>query len=69
MHFGFARTLNVERRSTLLITWQRRWYRAPELLLSNNYGKEVDIWAIGKLFKDTVYYNYHNRSQVNSLIT
>ncbi len=25
-----------------------RWYRAPELLLSNSYGKEVDIWAIGK---------------------
>lgn len=24
-----------------------RWYRAPELLLSNHYGKEVDIWAIG----------------------
>jgi len=24
-----------------------RWYRAPELLLSANYGKEVDIWAIG----------------------
>lgn len=24
-----------------------RWYRAPELLLSNQYGKEVDIWAIG----------------------
>lgn len=24
-----------------------RWYRAPELLLSNSYGKEVDIWAIG----------------------
>ena len=24
-----------------------RWYRAPELLLSNFYGKEVDIWAIG----------------------
>lgn len=24
-----------------------RWYRAPELLLSPNYGKEVDIWAIG----------------------
>jgi cyclin-dependent kinase-like len=27
-----------------------RWYRAPELLLSNSYGKEVDIWAIGKLY-------------------
>lgn len=24
-----------------------RWYRAPELLLGNVYGKEVDIWAIG----------------------
>lgn len=24
-----------------------RWYRAPELLLSPTYGKEVDIWAIG----------------------
>ena len=24
-----------------------RWYRAPELLLSNHYGKEVDIWAAG----------------------
>jgi cyclin-dependent kinase-like len=24
-----------------------RLYRAPELLLSNNYGKEVDIWAAG----------------------
>ena len=27
-----------------------RWYRAPELLLSNSYGKEVDIWAVGKQF-------------------
>jgi len=25
-----------------------RWYRAPELLLSfNNYGKGVDVWALG----------------------
>jgi serine/threonine protein kinase len=25
-----------------------RWYRAPELLLgSTDYGKPVDIWAIG----------------------
>ena len=24
-----------------------RWYRAPELLLSNKYGVEIDIWAIG----------------------
>ena len=25
-----------------------RWYRSPELLLSlHDYGKAVDIWAIG----------------------
>jgi len=24
-----------------------RWYRSPELLLSDRYSKEVDIWAIG----------------------
>ena len=24
-----------------------RWYRAPELLLGDEYGKGVDIWAIG----------------------
>lgn len=25
-------------------TW---WYWSPELLIQANYGKEVDIWAIG----------------------
>jgi cyclin-dependent kinase-like len=24
-----------------------RWYRSPELLLGDIYGKEVDIWAVG----------------------
>ena len=24
-----------------------RWYRSPELLLGDNYSKEVDLWAIG----------------------
>ena len=24
-----------------------RWYRSPELLLSDRYSKEVDVWAIG----------------------
>jgi serine/threonine protein kinase len=24
-----------------------RWYRSPELLLGMNYGREVDMWAIG----------------------
>jgi serine/threonine protein kinase len=26
-----------------------RWYRAPELLLSPVYGREVDVWAIGNI--------------------
>ncbi len=25
-----------------------RWYRAPEILVSDTYGPEVDVWAIGK---------------------
>jgi cyclin-dependent kinase-like len=32
-----------------------RWYRAPELLLSNSYDKQVDIWAIGKLNSSLIY--------------
>lgn len=24
-----------------------RWYRSPELLLTDRYGKPADIWAIG----------------------
>ena len=24
-----------------------RWYRAPELLLSSNYNKKMDVWAVG----------------------
>ena len=43
--FGFARVLNNKGGLTDYVA--TRWYRAPELLLSNNYGKEVDIFAIG----------------------
>ena len=44
--FGFARVLN-NKGAALTDYVATRWYRAPELLLSNSYGKEVDIWAIG----------------------
>jgi serine/threonine protein kinase len=28
-----------------------RWYRAPELLVNHqNYGAEIDVWAIGCIF-------------------
>lgn len=31
----------------LRYTYGHSRYRAPELLLYSNYGKEVDMWAIG----------------------
>jgi serine/threonine protein kinase len=46
--FGFARVLN-NKGGVLTDYVATRWYRAPELLLSPNYGKEVDIWAIGNI--------------------
>lgn len=46
--FGFARVLNSKSMGLGLTDYvATRWYRAPELLLSNHYGKEVDIWAAG----------------------
>lgn len=45
--FGFARVLNNKAGQGLTDYVATRWYRAPELLLTNHYGKEVDIWAIG----------------------
>lgn len=47
--FGFARTLAGpgEAYTDYVAT---RWYRAPELLVGDaNYGKAVDLWAIGCL--------------------
>jgi cyclin-dependent kinase-like len=45
--FGFARTLaGPGARYTDYVS--TRWYRAPELLVGDTqYGKPVDIWAIG----------------------
>lgn len=32
-----------------------RWYRAPELLVGDtNYGKAVDVWAIGCIFVELI---------------
>ena len=50
--FGFARkiTLNDKNNNIEAMTdyVDTRWYRSPELLLSNGiYGPEVDYWAIG----------------------
>jgi len=44
--FGFARKIsnNGEPLTDYVAT---RWYRSPELLLTDRYGKPADIWAIG----------------------
>eukprot|EP00093_Oithona_nana_P007854 07854.XXX_174757_178252_1 [CDS] Oithona nana genome sequencing. len=50
--FGFARLMAApgEVYTDYVAT---RWYRAPELLIGDTqYGKEVDIWAIGCLYAE-----------------
>ncbi|KAG2482755.1 hypothetical protein HYH03_018349 [Edaphochlamys debaryana] len=47
--FGFARTTRCGPRevapmSTYVVT---RWYRAPEVLVSDAYGPSADIWSLG----------------------
>ena len=52
--FGFARLVS-ETNDKLTDYVATRWYRAPELLLSEGkYGKEVDYWAIGCIMGELV---------------
>jgi mitogen-activated protein kinase 1/3 len=47
--FGLARPLGdpytPDHHMTMYVT--TRWYRAPEVLLCDSYGKPIDIWSIG----------------------
>ena len=48
--FGFARNIPTSSKNQnpqMTDYVATRWYRSPELLLSDRYNKEVDIWAIG----------------------
>lgn len=46
--FGFARKVMNNKKETLTDYVATRWYRSPELLITNGiYGIEVDYWAIG----------------------
>ena len=53
--FGFARTVTSRGGQVLTDYVATRWYRAPELLLgSTDYGKAVDIWAIGCIMGELI---------------
>eukprot|EP00759_Apiculatamorpha_spiralis_P015270 PhF_6_TR21943/c0_g1_i1/m.31188/K08824/CDKL; cyclin-dependent kinase-like len=49
--FGFARALGgAGAKYTEYVA--TRWYRSPELLVGDEYGRPVDIWAIGCIFAE-----------------
>ena len=51
--FGLARGVEVEFLDDLTEYVVTRWYRAPELLAEcQNYGKTVDMWALGCIFAE-----------------
>eukprot|EP00495_Collosphaeridae_sp_1-RS-2012_P003505 TRINITY_DN28_c0_g1_i5.p1 TRINITY_DN28_c0_g1~~TRINITY_DN28_c0_g1_i5.p1 ORF type:complete len:331 (+),score=36.92 TRINITY_DN28_c0_g1_i5:135-1127(+) len=52
--FGFARSVSAHS-SQLTDYVATRWYRAPELLLGvTDYGKPVDVWAIGCIMGELI---------------
>ncbi|XP_029938233.1 cyclin-dependent kinase-like 3 [Salarias fasciatus] len=54
--FGFARTVASPTEGGAYTDYvATRWYRAPELLVGDTqYGKPVDVWAIGCLLIETL---------------
>ena len=53
--FGFARLIRGGPTEKLTDYVATRWYRAPELLLTQGqYGKDVDYWAIGCIMGELV---------------
>ncbi|EPR77872.1 Protein kinase, partial [Spraguea lophii 42_110] len=44
--------ININKLSPLVVTL---WYRAPEVLLSNNYNYPIDIWSIGCILYELKY--------------
>ncbi|ODQ81949.1 hypothetical protein BABINDRAFT_32129 [Babjeviella inositovora NRRL Y-12698] len=55
--FGLARGVNPKffrtRSANITNYVATRWYRAPELILSNkNYTKSIDMWAVGCIFAE-----------------
>lgn len=46
--FGLARAVDCEEENLEMTTYVvTRWYRAPELMIADDYSETVDIWAVG----------------------
>ena len=53
--FGFARNIPSSSKNPQMTDYvATRWYRSPELLLSDRYNREVDIWAIGCIMGELI---------------
>ncbi|KAG2442854.1 hypothetical protein HXX76_002933 [Chlamydomonas incerta] len=51
--FGFARAMTSSSADPAYTTYVvTRWYRAPEVLVGDNYGPPVDVWALGCIFAE-----------------
>jgi mitogen-activated protein kinase 1/3 len=46
----FPRPLNLKRSLTQHVV--TRWYRAPELILSQPYSASIDLWSVGCIFAE-----------------
>lgn len=51
--FGFARALNPKG-GEMTAYVATRWYRSPEALISPQYGKPFDIWAVGCIMGEMI---------------
>ncbi|XP_022943074.1 mitogen-activated protein kinase homolog NTF3-like [Cucurbita moschata] len=49
--FGLART-SKDKDQVMTEYVVTRWYRAPELLLSCDYGTSIDVWSVGCIFAE-----------------
>ena len=53
--FGFARSLPLANSKEIMTDYvATRWYRAPELLLSQFYNKPVDMWSIACIMAELI---------------
>ena len=41
-----------------------RWYRPPEVLLLEKYSEKIDIWSVGCIFAELLYYSMDYREAI-----